>query len=230
MAAMPQRVKAMEETIPTIIHQCDKLNIYLNLWGKIPSFLCHPRINLYRSQDHLGDLGDVGKFYKCDSWKGYIFTVDDKIVYPPDYAKKMIESIEKYKRRAVISCHGRIFFDNRPCRSYYFDVKAPYYCVHSLHKDTFVHELGTGVMAFHSDLIKPSLQMFPTMNMTDIWFSVELQKRKIPILCRAHKKGWIKVSLKHDDNYSIHMMCNTRDKYQTSIINKNKWIINKVKI
>ena len=91
MATMPERIRALEEVIPTIIHQCDELNIYLNLFETVPGFLKHPKIKIYRSQDCLGDLGDVGKFYKCDEWtEGYIFTVDDKLLYPKTYVKDMI--------------------------------------------------------------------------------------------------------------------------------------------
>jgi hypothetical protein len=221
MATIPQRVFALEDSIKTILPQCDELNIYMNGWDQVPEFLSHPKINVFRSQYELGDLGDVGKFFCCDSWDGYIFTVDDKILYPPNYVKEMIASIEKYGRKAVVSCHGRLFHA-RPSKSYYFDIAQPFYCVYK-QPEVFVHEIGTGVLAFHTDTVKVDLDWFPCINMTDIWFSMEMQKREIPMLIHPHPAGYVKVSPKHDESYSIHAYCNKNDSYQTEVINSFAW-------
>ena len=228
MATMPPRVKALEDSIPTILHQCDILNVYLNDFDEVPEILKHKKINAVLSKDALGDLGDVGKFYFCDTWtEGYIFTVDDKITYPKDHVKKHIELIERSNRKAVVSSHGRILKSD--CSSYYNDAHQFYGCLGTTVQDTFVHELGTGVMAFHSSTIKAHLDMFPTINMTDIWFSIELQKRGIPIIVRQHSKGDYGISIKHNDNYSIHATFNKprQDEYQTKVVNEFEWKINK---
>lgn len=225
MAAIPQRVHALEDSVKTILSQCDQLNIYLNEWKDIPGFLAHPKIRVLRSQEEMGDLGDVGKFFCCDSWKGYVFTVDDKILYPRTYVQDMIRSIEKYGRKAVVSCHGRNFHANKPSKSYYFDIAQAFYCVYR-QPEVFVHEIGTGVLAFHTDTVQVSLEWFPCINMTDIWFSIEMQKRSIPMLIHPHPAGYVKVSPKHDESYSIHAYCNRNDAYQTQVINSVKWKIN----
>lgn len=231
MATMPQREKALEETIKRILPQCDYINIYLNNFESIPAFLKSAKICIFKSQDHYGDLGDVGKFFKCNTWEdAYIFTVDDKILYPDNYTQKMIAVIEKYKRQAVVSCHGRIFFD-RPCKTYYFDNKEYFCFANGLPEDRFVHELGTGCTAFHTDTIPQiDLKIFETTNMSDIWFSVWLQKLNVPIVIPARKDRWLFVSRKHDDSYSIHNFCNKNDQFQTEVINKNKWKINKINL
>jgi hypothetical protein len=230
MASMPSRVRALEESVPRILPQCDELRIYLNNYKSVPEFLKHPKIRTYLSKDHLGDLGDVGKFYTCDEWHqidGYIFTVDDKILYPYGYVRESIAAIEEYGRQAVISFHGRNIKPN--CKSYYFDW-AQFFCVYDrVLFDTFVHELGTGCMSFHSSTVPAfDFSIFPTINMTDIWFSIYLQQLKIPILVRRHNKKWITMSNKHDDSYSIHAQCNRRDEYQTRVVNEFQWRINSV--
>jgi hypothetical protein len=227
MATMPPRIAALQDSIPTLLPQCDVLNVYLNNFESIPEILKHPKINVVMSQDADGDLGDVGKFYFCNTWtKGYIFTVDDKITYPPDHVKKHIELIERSERKAVVSCHGRNLKPN--CSSYYNDGHEFYGCLGTIMNDKFVHELGTGVMAFHHSTIKASLDMFPTTNMTDVWFSIELQKRSIPILVRKHMKGDYGISRRHDDSYSIHATFNKgkNDEYQTKVVNDFTWRIN----
>lgn len=227
MATMPPRTPALADSIPSLIDQCDVLNIYLNDFETIPEVLNHPKINILRSQDHLGDIGDVGKFYPCDTWsEGYIFTVDDKIIYPKNYAIEQIAAIERYGRKAVVSCHGRLMKPN--CFSYYNDF-AKFFCVYSnVLEDVFVHELGTGVMAFHHSAVKVNLDMFPAINMTDIYFSIALQKQNIPIVVRKHFRGDFRVSKKHDDSYSIHSTFNKnkRDEFQTKVVNDFLWNIN----
>ena len=226
MATMPPRIEALKESITSILPQCDLIYIYLNDFEDVPSFLIHPKIICYRSQDEMGDMGDVGKFYNCEQWvEGYHFTVDDKLIYPSDYTRRMIATVDLYDMKAVISCHGRLLKPN--CRSYYFDASQFFGCLRRLSIDTFAHELGTGVMCFHSSTFKPDLSMFPTINMTDIWVSLALQKKEIPILIRAHQRAWIGISTRHDDNYSIHAMCNQKDEYQTQVVNSFKWKVNK---
>ena len=230
MASMPSRIPALEESIPRMLLQCDELHIYLNEYPYVPEVLNDPRIILYHSDDHLGDLGDVGKFFNAARWtdrEAYIFTVDDKILYPPDYAQKAVEAIEEYQRKAVVAFHGRNLKKN--CSSYYFDFAEFFLVYGTVLFDTFAHELGTGAMAFHSDTVPAfNLSIFPAINMTDIWFSMFLQKKQIPILIRRHQKGWIRMSRRHDDNYSIHAQCNQNDAYQTQVVNGFDWKIHRV--
>ena len=227
MATMPPRINALKDSIPSILKQCTKLFVYCNNFdGYMPDILDHPKIKVFFSEKEIGDLGDVGKFYGCDDWvKGYHFTVDDKLIYPNNYSDYMISKIEEHKRKAVISLHGRNFHTNRKCNSYYFDFKE-FFCVYWDTPERFVHEIGTGVMAFHTDTFIPKFAWFPYLNMTDIYLSLELQKLKIPMLVASHPKFFIRKSNKHDDSYSIHATCNRKDEFQTKVINSIKWKIN----
>lgn len=223
MATMPPRIEALKDSIPSILHQCEHLYIYLNNFnGYLPDVLKHRKITPFFSEDLLGNLGDVGKFFLCDTWQpGYHFTVDDKIIYPRDYSKYMIAKIEEYNRKAAVSLHGRNFH-RRKCKSYYFDCKQTFNCFLS-ETQQFVHEIGTGVMAFHSDTFMPSINWFPLTNMTDILLSAQLQRLSIPMLMAYHKRGYIRRSKRHNDNYSIHASCNKKDTIQTEFVNSTRW-------
>ncbi len=229
MATMPPRLPALEETIPKILPQVNHLFVYLNNFESVPDILKHDKITCFNSQDHIGDVGDVGKFYGCESWcktDSYIFTMDDKIIYPPDYVQESIKAIECYNRKAVISFHGR---NIKPaCNSYYHDPSAYFGVYDSVAPDQFVHEVGTGAMSFHSKLIPCKLSCFDHINMTDIYFSMFLQRKKIPMVVRTHQRGWIKMSRLHDDNYSIHNIFNKDDSFQTAVVNSFPWKILKV--
>lgn len=221
MATMPPREHSLRETVESVIDQCDELNIYMNNWNHVPDFLHHPKINIFRSQENLGDLGDVGKFFMCDEWKGYIFTIDDKIIYPPDYTKSMIYAIEKYGRRAVVSHHGRIMKPD--CESYYRDYAHSVSCLDHNPEDIFGHVLGTGVMAFHSSTFRFNLDIFESTNMSDIWMSIALQLAGIPIVLLKHDAGYIRLSLLQDNNMSISAQCSHRDQPQTDAVNAVEW-------
>ncbi len=223
---MPQRIEALKEVVPRILPQCDEFNIYCNHYESVPEFLKHPKINVFLSKDHFGDLGDVGKFYKCDTWKeGYIFTVDDKLLYPSNYVQRSIEEIEKYKRQIIVGWHARIFWD-RPSTSYYYDAKLFRGILMGFPNDIWCHEIGTGGLCFYvSTLPEISLDIFPRINMSDIYFSIWLQKHKIPMLNPRRKEFWIKFSQKHDDSYSIHAVWNKKEQLMTETINSIKWKI-----
>lgn len=231
MATMPSRIESLRDTVASILPQADKLNIYLNDFDKVPDFLKHQKINAMLSKDYYNDLGDVGKFLFLenipeDAW---IFTVDDKFQYPGNYAAYLISKLEKYGRQIITSLHGRNFWTDRPSNSYYFDCENFYGCLQHHPEDKWVHEIGTGVMACHSSLLKKygcNLDIYKRINMTDIYFSMWAQQHKIPMLVAGHNKGYLKIILKHDDRYSIHAMCNTNDKIHTDTINAVKWTIN----
>lgn len=229
MATMPSRLPALKQTIPLIIPQVDHLFIYLNDFNDIPDVLLHDKITCLMSQDCIGDIGDVGKFYGCENWhktKSYIFTMDDKIIYPPNYVAESIKAINHYGKKAVISFHGR---NIKPgCKSYYHEPQDYFGVYDSVPLDQFVHEVGTGAMSFYSKLCPVTISCFQHINMTDIYFSIFLQRKEIPMVVRAHMKGWIKMSRLHDDSYSIHNVFNKDDSFQTQVVNSFEWKIRKI--
>lgn len=227
MAAIPQREKSLKDVVNSILPQCDMLNIYLNNWDHTPDFLLHPKIKVFRSETAAGDLGDVGKFYAVEKLTGYIFTVDDDFIYPHDYAGRFIEAIEKHKRKAVISIHGRILAPN--LSSYYRDYYKMFAACHHVPLDSWVHEIGTGVTAWHSDLIRVSLKMFPYSNMSDILLSMEFQRREIPMLVISHQQHWLKGATRHDPAYGIYWTIKDNDQWVTEYVNNFKWELRELK-
>jgi hypothetical protein len=223
MATMPSRTASLAQAVESIIHQCDELHIYLNDFDDVPDFLQNnPKVKSYLSKYFLDDLGDVGKFFRCDSWKGYVFTLDDDIIYPADYCRQMITAIERYQRKAVITCHGRKFRD-MPVKSYYHNNAETFVFYGGTIEDKVIHIPGTGVMAFHSDTLQLSLNHFQTSNMADIWMALHLQKHNIPAIVIKHLTKWIRKSNLSDAEYSIYYYCHMDDQVQTDLVNSIKW-------
>ena len=222
VASMPQRERSLHDTVRSVLPQADELNVYLNDYQEVPWFLYHPKINYYLSTEHLGDLGDVGKFFRVHNQSGYIFTIDDDLVYPATYAEDMIRNIEKFNRKAVITAHGRIFHEGRQCASLYRDFKEGFACTKKT-REAFIHLLGTGVTAFHSSTVQVDISIFEAINMADVWLSLHLQENKIPVFCIAHDRGYIRESMNYDRAYTIWNFCHGKDEYQTQIINSITW-------
>jgi len=222
MATFPGREKSLEETVASIIHQVDELHIYMNDIDTYPFFSGNAKIKLYFSKDHMGDLGDAGKFYNCDQIKGYHFTIDDDIIYPPNYVATMIAAIEQYQRKAIVSCHGRMF-DKLPVLSYYKGHSAAYSCLRNVNKDVFAHVIGTGVLAYHTDTIQLHLGIFEYTNMADIWFSKYCNDHQVPRVILQHRAKWITLSDKYDESGSIYSHQSINDSIQTEITNAIVW-------
>lgn len=222
MATFPGREDSLKEVIISIINQVDELRVYANNYSKPPIKFRHRKLKWFLGNAHQGDLGDAGKFYGAEQINGYHFTIDDDLIYPADYVATMIAAIERYERRVVVSLHGRSFPPGH-IRSYYHGATGRYSCLRTLSNDVFVHVVGTGVLAYHTDTIRIPFEIFQATNMADVWFSVYCQEKKVPRLVVKHQVGWIKDSGKYDQFTSIYHKNVNDDAFQTNMVNTVVW-------
>lgn len=215
IASIPNRIELLRRTVESLKNQVDFIHVGLNNYDQIPDFL-------NRNWKITGTLldnstGDAAKFYGVEDLEGYIFTCDDDLIYPKDYVKRMIDKIEQYKRKTIITNHGRIMFP-RPVESYYRDKIITYHCLLNVSKDHKVDCGGTGVMAFHSDTIKLKYSYFKSPNMADIWVAIYARKRGVPIIVQSHEEDWIQYQDTNDQTiWDQHYL---NDAIQTALINK----------
>jgi hypothetical protein len=203
LATMVGREEALRETVLSIINQVDKLIIYQNGYNEIFDFLKNEKIEVYSSINTGIDMGDAGKFYKLSEYQNdYYLSIDDDLIYPPDYVHNLINNLKNYNNKIIVSHHGRILTPD--AKSYYRDAKVKYKCLDDVNVYEFVHFGGTGVMAFHTSFVKLKFEYFKTPNMADIWVGLFAKENNIPILILPHKSGWIKYSDKIDDNKTIY--------------------------
>jgi hypothetical protein len=187
IATIPQRTACLEKAISTIIDQVDLLNISLDSYNSIPSSLQgHPKI--YCSLDTKHRYAERGKFFWVNQVAGYYFTVDDDILYPTDYVTKMIEAIERYDRKAIITVHGNNI--KHPFINYYKSME-PVLFRSELRQDTSVDFPGTGTMAFHTDTMKFSIKDFELPYMSDLWLGLLAKQNKVPVIAIQRDRGWL---------------------------------------
>jgi len=168
----------------------------------------------------LGRTDDARKFIDIDGGH-YIFTVDDDLIYPPNYAETMIAAIEKYKRTAVVTLHGSCV--SPPIESYYRGGRDPkYHCLGDVQGDHRVHIPGTGVMAYHTDTIRFSMDDFPEQNMADIQAGIKCNALSVPVVIIGHRADFLTYQETHDE--TIWDKYNQDDAVQTRLVNETEWV------
>lgn len=193
MATFPPRKDVILKSIESLINQVDAVVVWANGYSEKEAEALtkqyDKKLYVYR-QDGV-DIGCAGKFAFCQSWLGYIFTVDDDFIYPSDYVEKMIEAIEAYNRKAIMSLHGRRVIT--PVLNYYRDKGEFFRCTEEVASDEKIDIVGTGVMALHTDVLNPPLsgRIFTHSNMSDIFFSIEMKNRGVPMYVVKHPAKWL---------------------------------------
>ncbi len=189
MASFPPRRDRMLRVVSCLLPQVDQLNIYLNEYDEVPEELIDERIKVVLGKDGAGDLRDNGKFSFLNELKrGYHFTVDDDIIYPPDYVQKLILKIEQYGRQALVGVHCVLF--DQPIERF-FKGRTVYGFYREQIRDVFVNLIGTGTLAYHTDTIKLELDTFTEHGMADVFVSIIAKKNGIPIVSTARPMGWL---------------------------------------
>ncbi|MFA5234192.1 MAG: glycosyltransferase family A protein [Sulfurimonas sp.] len=220
IATIPEREESLKDTIDSIINQCDELHIYCNKWNNIPNFLINDKIVIYDSNKlESDDLGDVGKFYGLQNKIGYCFTIDDDLIYDKNYVTKMIKGLKKYNN--PVTLHGKIFKEP-PIESYHRgSIIINCRCQDIVENDIPIQIAGSGVLAWHSDMIDINIDDFYYKNMSDIFISIFMHKKGLMIWCLEHKARFIIESEKIDETKSIWTLNNMNDERQTKLINDN---------
>jgi hypothetical protein len=198
--------------VQSIFDQADRIHIALNCYDEIPVELYDKKIVI-----HICDnsKGDAFKFIGLNNSEGYYFSCDDDIIYTVDYSRFMIDAVEKYQRKAIISLHGRSF-NKYPVPSYYRSSINRVYCLREQLKDVAVQFPGTGVMCFHTDLMKIPVSYFEYPNMADVFIGKYAKENNIETVCVKHKAGFI-IQQKTKDN--IYSKTQRDDRIQTEIVN-----------
>jgi hypothetical protein len=218
LASIEKRSNCLRQVVRSLINQCDKMNVYLNDYKKIPDFLNNKKINVITR----GDIGDIGKFYNIENENGIYLTVDDDIIYPSDYVYRMVEFLKSHKNKIAAGVHGCILNLNS-MNNYYKDRNLTHYR-HPLEKERVVHIIGTGTLAFHTSEIKIRLSDFEKKNMADVWFAILAHKQHIPMILITRSKMWLQDIPEATQMESIYSTSKGKNhgSFQTNIIKQFK--------
>jgi hypothetical protein len=207
------RIESLINTINSIYDQCDVINIFLNdHTGEIPEKLLDSKINLFFSDNSYGDALKFAKLMESD---GYYLTIDDDLIYPPNYVNYMVSRCKEYSNKRVVTLHGRNF-PSFPINSYYNSYRELYHCLKPQRKNVLVQFGGTGVMCFHTDLMKIPIDFFLYPNMADIWVGKYCIENNIEVICITHPVDFLKYQPQKN---TIYNEASKSDKIQTDLVN-----------
>jgi hypothetical protein len=220
LCSIPDRLTLLPKVIKSLLPQIDQLYIVLNGFEEIPDILnqFNNKKVFIRCSDN--SMTDAEKFHNIEFRQGYLFTCDDDLEYPSNYVNYMISKIEEYKRKAIITLHGRTLMP-RPITSFYNDKIEYYHFMQNVTEDHQVDIGGTGVTAWHSNTIKLSFDDFKTPSMADIWMAIQARKQDVKIIVAKHKKGFLKYLEPELCGKTIWGEESHNDSVQTKIINQN---------
>lgn len=193
LSTVSWRAESLPRTVASILPQVDRLNVFLQGYPSAPACLDDPKVTIVHGQDQPKwlALGGSAKFYWLCSGlvaSGYHFTIDDDIVYPPDYVRRCIERIDRHGRKVAVGYHGVVYRD--PCRNVFRD-RDGWRFADACPEDSYVHVIGTGTLAHHTSTLKLSYEDFGAGNSCDIWFGIACQNQRVPLLCLARPTGYL---------------------------------------
>jgi FkbM family methyltransferase len=214
LASVPRRVQGLAEVVASMLPQVDRIHVYLNGYDSIPDFLTHPRIVVATSQQ-AGNRGDSGKFYWAAHLppEAYHLTLDDDMAYPPDYAARLIVKLQQYRHKALVAVHGARMVT--PVTRYYKSRDVFSYALPQV-GDRFAHVLGTGTLAYATETLALRPEDFSEPGMADVWLAVKARQADVPMVCMAHRAGWLRQLL--DDPERLYQQFKDNDLQQTQLI------------
>lgn len=202
MATFPPRLPGLRRVLERIAGQVERLTLVLNEIAEIPAWLAE-----FRSVEPVlpaRDLKDTGKFAGNPAPDDWIFTLDDDILYPPDYVTRTLAQMEAHRGRAMGGYHGSLYRHPRFLKSALLRRVlgyGPNYIVSSrdiLHFEAgldaavVVDELGSGVAVMRgADM--PSLDyMRGAERFADVRLARWCHEQGIVQICLPRPAGWLR--------------------------------------
>lgn len=190
LATMPSRIESLRIMLPTILHQVDRLYLFLDRYQTCPD-IQHEKIVVLRSQE-FGDLRANGKMLGmlfC-SEKCHYFSVDDDILYPPDYCETLSQQLMLNPNTAV-GVHGTLFNNSFHIKNYNSDRRV-IHRTYGLHRLIEVDIASTDTICLSTSTSKIDVRKWSKTNRVDLCLNIELESLGIKRLLISRQAGWIR--------------------------------------
>ena len=231
VATMKDRQYALSKVIEAISPQVERLTIYCD-YEYTPIYDNYYPNAVFIKRGDNPTLGDAGKFAglalleKEEREDSVYITIDDDLIYPPDFASRLTNALDLYDRKAVVGFHGWNAKPNQ--RSYHRDRMEVFHLRAPLANDTYAHVIGSGATAFYvPTLAGLGLSYFQRPNMADLWLSLFCNERNIPRVVLAHDPDYIPLSPYVDHNKETIWAWNAnnpeKERFQTELLNSANW-------
>lgn len=198
MASMAGRAGVLRRVVESILPQVDRLNVYLNGYERVPDCLLHRKVPHVMLSGNAGWRGPEAKWWFVDPTAYAMppgvgeddihFTLDDDLIYPPDYVRAMLACLERHPR-SIIACHASVMVP--PFEDYRRD-RYIFRWGDGLGHDVEAHIPGTGTACYRlGDLPVRVPGDFPYPKMVDPQIAVLAKAHGIEVWSPARPPGWL---------------------------------------
>lgn len=199
LASHPPREAGMLAVVRALSPQCDEMHVALNEYSGDRLAKVLDRLKVYKNvtaRAYAGqdDLGSQNKFRAVGLCSGddVFISVDDDIMYPPDYVEKTLKGLDRHGGRAIVSYHGSLLERNADGSVSKNVVQFRKTCP----ADTRVHMAGTGCGACVPAELGLGFDVFdmPKNTGDDELLAIWARDRRIPMVVLAHPENWLRVN------------------------------------
>jgi hypothetical protein len=189
MASIPTRAGDLEQVLARIVPQVERLHLFLHGYDEVPAAARHSRIIPVLAPPDT-PFRASGKFYGLLQQKlpCLYFCFDDDILYPADYVERMTGAIVRYGGRAFVGVHGTSY--PVPRSSYAHDRKTRHFAKR-LRFDRVIDELGSGTVAFASELLHIDPRRWPHGDMDDLMLAIDAERHDIRRIVVHRRRRWL---------------------------------------
>lgn len=225
VCSIPSRMHLLREVVSSVAFQVDVLYVYLDAYGKVPEFLEKYENVVVRRTENFGEkLRDNAKFLPFSELKEgleefYYLTLDDDLIYPPDYSRGLISRINFFEKSVVCGLHG-VMCEEYP-KKYFARRYVHHFSKCGLLASRPVNNLGTGTAGFHSsafDALDP--YAWNPGGMVDIHFSIAAKMSGVPMICIERHAGWLKEHEQEESSPSLYKEFMEKDGEIVEVLNK----------
>lgn len=217
IASIRERVENLRKIIPVILDQCDF--IYVNLAGhnQYPDELLYNQTIVI---EHIYAGSQVRLFdYNHNDGSDYYFTIDDDILYPPNYTEYMLAKMQQYRNKAICCVHGSDINLNKTKDYYKKKFTKKFHSQLSL--DTDVMFPGVGTACFHKQSFTLHISDIKVDNMTDVYTGIFAAQQGLRVISVQREANWLQ---RLDEGGRTIWKSNPHSKID-ELINKNKHIL-----
>lgn len=190
LATIPGREAALEGALASLRPQVEQLRVICHDVTAPPpcvlrladTWLCEPDTR-----------GSAAKLHWAREWTGLYLGCDDDFLYPPDYVATMERWVKRWKGRALVTVHGRLF-----------DRRIVDYTKHSLratplgaNRGAWINFPGAAGIAWDTRLKVPDT--VPEKNQEEFYLALWGQRQRIPIWLIPKKDEWLRWLLPKDN-------------------------------
>jgi hypothetical protein len=190
LATMPSRLGSLAVVLPLILGQVDRLYLFLDGHDSVPAFARDPKIEVLQARDYVR-LGCSGRYLGLvlDPIDCVYLSVDDDILYPPNYVATMLRGLARHGGRAVVGVHGERY---RPPFTSFKRSRIVDHFQDRLLRDRRVHALGGGTAAFLSRALTFDPRDWPVCNMDDLQLAITAERAGLPRICIRRRKDFLR--------------------------------------